>query len=404
MKKKTNPLLKWWVTPKLVDEYVFERKSLLLKYFIHPVKRRAAKYYLIFLRKIFGLKVIGITGSAGKTTTKEMLASILSKNGKTVASFANIDPVYNIPTSIFKCTPFTKYLILEMGVEYKNEMDFYFWLALPDIGVVLNVYPTHTLFFENIGGVYKEKKKMATLLDKSSTVVLNKEDEWVRKMSKDTSTKIVWFGKGANIHAENIKTNEIYKTTFDLQLGKNKTKVTLKIPGKMFIDNALAAATTAHVLGLNRQMIKQGLESFEMQDHRMNIIKTNKYVVIDESYNSNPKALEASLETFSSMAGGKIKIAVLGDMLELGVLEEEEHKKVGKNLKNKGVDYLIAVGKASKIMAKEGAGVLGKSNVFWVSSASDVKRVFEKLPTKDSFVLVKGSRSIGLEKFVSEIT
>ena len=114
------------------------------RYLYHPLKRRVAKYYLALLKKYGGLKVIGITGSAGKTTAKEMLASILKLQGKTVYSHANIDPVYNIPATILKCPPWAKYLVLEMGVEYPGEMDSYLNIAPPDIGVILNVYLTHT--------------------------------------------------------------------------------------------------------------------------------------------------------------------------------------------------------------------------------------------------------------------
>src|SRR3989344_2587811 len=140
------------------------------KILIHPIKRRISKLYLIFLRRFFGLKVIGITGSAGKTSTKEMIISILSLKARTVASFANIDPVYNIPTTILRCTPLTKYLVLEMGVEYPNEMDFYLWLVKPDVGVITNIFPTHTLFLKDIEGVYKEKSK---LIKNTKIAILN---------------------------------------------------------------------------------------------------------------------------------------------------------------------------------------------------------------------------------------
>ncbi len=107
-----------------------------LRWFIHPIKRKIAKYYLAFLKRFFGIKIIGITGSVGKTTTKEMVASTLKLQGPTVCSYANIDQIYNLPTTILRARPWTKYLVLEMGVEYPGEMDFYLWLAKPDIGVI----------------------------------------------------------------------------------------------------------------------------------------------------------------------------------------------------------------------------------------------------------------------------
>ena len=188
---KVNPIIRWWVTPKLPENHIFiggdsrpKESSALLgiyirRWLIHPIKRRIAKYYLAILRRFFGLKVIGITGSTGKTTTKEMITSILRQEGKTTSSYANIDPVYNIPSTILRCSPSTKFLVLEMGVEFPGEMDFYLWLAKPDIGVVTNIYPTHTLFFGDVEGVYKEKSKLVKGLNTNGVAVLNGENKFL---------------------------------------------------------------------------------------------------------------------------------------------------------------------------------------------------------------------------------
>lgn len=129
----------------------------------HPIKNLIANNYLFFLRKFTNIKVIAITGSAGKTTTKEMVTSILKQVAPTVWTKDNIDPVYNIPATILRCTPWTKYLILEMSVEYPGEMDFYLWLAKPDIGVITNIFPTHTEFFGDADGVLKVQSVLKNL-------------------------------------------------------------------------------------------------------------------------------------------------------------------------------------------------------------------------------------------------
>ena len=202
-----NSLARLWFGP-IPDEHVKviirSPKEYLYKLLIHPIKRRVAKYYLLLLRKVFGLKVIGITGSAGKSTTKEMTASILTESGKTVASYANIDPVFNIPSTILKCSPQTRFLVLEMGVEYPGEMDFYLWLAKPDIGLMTNIYPAHTEFFENIQGIAKEKGKLIRALKPQGFAVLNKENNSLREISKEVKAKIVWYGDGGEVHADNI--------------------------------------------------------------------------------------------------------------------------------------------------------------------------------------------------------
>src|SRR4030042_677120 len=193
---RINPIVRWWVTPKLPYHDIFElplliNKSAASRYWhifsrwvIHPIKRRAARWYLRLLQKYSGIVVIGITGSAGKTTTKEMLFSILKKQDKTVCTRTYLDPVYNIPNTILT-TPFgTKYLILEMGVEYPGEMDFYLWLAKPDIGVITNIFPTHTEFMGNIDGVFKEKGKLVLRLPKSGVAVLNSGDKKLKSLER----------------------------------------------------------------------------------------------------------------------------------------------------------------------------------------------------------------------------
>ena len=246
------------------------------KYLYHPIKRKIAKYYLAFLRKVFGLKVIGITGSAGKTTTKEMLASILKLKTKTVFSYANIDPVYNIPTTILKCFPWTKYMVIEMGVEYPGEMDYYLWLAKPDVGVITNIYPTHTQFFKNIDGVFAEKAKLIKNLKVDDVAVLNIDDRYLKDLGKLTKSRIIWFGKDSEVMSTDEVITDDFHTGFNLIFNnetEDKVYVDLNITGKQFIQNALAASAVAKVYGFSLKEIKRGLESFQSQDHRMKIVK-----------------------------------------------------------------------------------------------------------------------------------
>src|SRR3989304_4696340 len=241
-----NPLFRWWVTPRLPINHIYltneERHvginklmgTYIKRFFIHPIKRRLAKYYLITLKKIFGLKVIAITGSAGKTTTKEMIASILKQDGGTIASLANIDPIYNIPSTILRCTPFTKYLVLEMGIEYPGEMDFYLWLATPDMGVITNIYPTHTEFLGDVGGVYMEKSKLVRSLKKNDIAVLNSQDKYLTKLKNSLTGKIVWFGDGTAVMASQEKLQKNFTTEFRIIFDQNslkKIKVTIPVFG-----------------------------------------------------------------------------------------------------------------------------------------------------------------------------
>lgn len=411
----TNPLLRWWFTPKLPDVHIFisekgkpkglsETLSIYFrKWVIHPIKRRIAKYYLMLLQKAFGLTVIATTGSAGKTSTKEMIAAILRRKGSTVISFANIDPVYNIPTTILSARPWTKYLVLEMGVEYPGEMDFYLWLATPHIAVVTNIYPTHTLFLKSIEGVAKEKRKLTDSLKREDFAILNSDNRYTREFGKTTKAKVIWFGGEGKIKAVNSTFNKDLDTRYTLKIGSSKISILLPILGNQFIQNSLAAASVGYALGVSLKDIKEGIESFTPPPHRMRPIKlTSGALVIDDSYNNNPKAAEEALKTFNEVVGERKKIIVFGDMLELGDLEKEEHQRIGRMINSMNVSCLIGVGPASKLVVDEVKKKIGEKAI-WINSNDEVIPILSPLLKKDTITLIKGSRSIGLEKVVEAI-
>jgi UDP-N-acetylmuramoyl-tripeptide--D-alanyl-D-alanine ligase len=377
--------------------------KIIKKWIIHPIKRRIAKFYLFVLRRFTGIKVIGITGSAGKTTTKEMLASILKLQGKTVYTLANIDPIYNIPTTILKCTPKTRYLILEMGVEYPGEMDFYLWLARPDVGVITNIYPTHTEFLGDVGGVFKEKSKLVMALSKDNWAILSIEDEKLKKMKGKLSSKIIWFGEDGFIKANNIKFAN-NSTEFDLYIGKNNYKTSIPIYGRHFVANALAATATAFSLGINFEKIVKGLGNFQLQEHRMKVIRQKSGVlVVDDTYNNNPSAAKETLKTFIEIAKERKKLVVMGDMLELGKLEKSEHVRLGKKISDLGIDFLIGVGKASQYMVEEAKENMGNGNVLWLEDKDSVLKHLKPFLNKNWSILIKGSRSVGLDEVVNRL-
>ena len=378
--------------------------KILKKWIIHPIKRRIAKYYLFFLKRVTGLKIIGITGSAGKTTTKEMLASILKLDGKTVYTVANIDPVYNIPTTILKCNLKTKYLILEMGVEYPGEMDFYLWLAKPDVGVITNISITHTLFFGNIEGVFKEKSKLVKSLSKDNWAVLNTEDERLRRLKGKILSKIMWYGESGFVKADNIKFGNNKNTEFNLHLGKISCKAVVPVYGKHFVTNALAASSAAFVLGVDTEKIIKGLKDTYIEEHRMKIFThKSQALIVDDCYNNNPFAANETLIAFKEVAAKRKKLIIMGDMLELGSLEKEEHIKLGKRITDIGADFVIGVGNASRHMVGEAQKEVGKENVLWLASKNDVIKQLKPFLNKDWAILIKGSRSIGLDEVVDKL-
>ena len=374
---------------------------------IHPIKRRLAKYYLSILRKCFDIKVIGITGSAGKTSTKEMLSSILSLKGETIYSYANIDPVYNIPTTILKCRPSTKYLVLEMGVEYPGEMDFYLWLAKPNIAVITNINPTHLTYFKSVDNVYKEKVKLALFMGENDRVVLNREDTYLKKTIKDTRGMVTYFGKGTNVYSDKYRIKRS-GSIYTLHINGKRVAVNLPIIGRHFVNNSLAAAAVAYDLGISPTDIKKGLENFIPLEHRMNIIELeNNRVIIDDTYNNNPKAARETLKSFnetSKVYKNYKKGIVFGDMLELGEDSEKYHQEIGRVISGMDIGFIICVGKESNIIIE----IVKKNNNFVKTYGAKDKNeaylLLKSLLSENTLVLLKGSRSIGLDDVVEKLS
>lgn len=402
--RKITPLIRWWVTPYLPKEDVFAKHNFITQWIVHPIKRRIARIWLKCLRRFGNVKVIGITGSTGKTTTTEILASILSRVGKTVWSKVGVDPVYNIPNTILSAGFNTKYLVLEMSVEYKNEMDYYLWMATPDVGVITNIDSTHLEYLGSLEGVADEKGKMLTAISGKGIAVINKEDRMSSKLVSKISAYIAFFGLGSNNLATNIILNDNLSTEFILKLGKNKKCVHINAYGSQFVSNALAAATIASSLGISFTDIIKGIELFKKPPHRLNVIRSEKYgLIFDDTYNSNPKAANESLDTYLSLAKNKKRYAIIGDMLELGKIEEDAHKKLGKKVGKIGFVCFIGVGKTARFMVEEAAKYLGNENCFLVGSYTEAIEIIKSRLNKNTALFIKGSRFLQLDKIVEEL-
>jgi UDP-N-acetylmuramoyl-tripeptide--D-alanyl-D-alanine ligase len=409
-------IIKRWLGENLPQAYVGltsqEKKTAflnriklsLLRYVAHPIKRRLAKYYLSFLRKNCGLKVIGITGSAGKTTTKEMIASILKLQGKTVYSKENIDPVYNIPTTILRCFPWTRFLVLEMGIEYPGEMDFYLWLVKPDVGVITNISPTHILYLKDIEGVFSEKIKLVNNLASGGMAILNGSDPLLSKASSKLNQRMMLFGLGGRVVAENVSLDLGLGTKFILNIEKHQMEINLPILGKQFVQNALAATACVWSMGISQAKIKQGLESFSRGGHRMKV-STGKsgVIVIDDSYNNNPAAAREALEILKRVGEGKKKVFVFADMLELGTEAQKYHQEFGELVGGSGLDLFIGIGPLTKKAVEKAAQKTGYKNALWVDSKSKVLPHLFPYLNPQSLIMIKGSRAMGLDSLVPQL-
>lgn len=370
------------MTPKLPAHDIFEfpllqNKSLFTKFtflfsqwLIHPVKRRLSRLYLGLLQRFTDIKVIGITGSAGKSTTAQMLYSILKNQGKTIATLPGLDSVYNIPNTILRTPWGTKYLILEMSVEYPGEMDYYLWLAKPDIGVITNIFPTHLEFLGSIEGVLKEKGKLVLNLTKNNVAFLNAGDLHLKSLSKNLKSKVIWFNTDSD----------------------------------PLVQNSLAASAVATHLGVTPELIKNGISSYKRPPHRLDIIILGSgAMVLDDTYSSNPKSASSALKYFNKIAKG-IKIAVLGDMRELADYEESAHREIGREVAKSNFEIVIGVGMSSKFLIEEVNKISPKTKTYLFPKAEEVFPILKPELKNGRSILVKGSRSIGLDKLVAKLS
>ena len=403
-------IIKWWVCSKLPDVHIlkyYNNKTSLLGFFkfflLHPLKRRFAKYYLLFLKRTSKVKVIAITGSSGKTTTKEMLTSVLKLDGSVVSTYKNIDPIYNIPETILRTKINTKYLILEMGVEYPDEMDFYLWLAKPDISIITNINPTHLEFFKNIDGVFKEKIKIFSD-NKNSILFFNNDDNYLKGKLKIIPESMVGYGKGTNIYASNIHKSNM-NSIFTLNIDKSKISVQLPVYGIPFISNSLVAAAVSNYLGINLKIIKQGLENYELPEHRMNIFKeSNGAIIVDDTYNNNPKAAEETLKSVKQLANGKKVGIVIGDMLELGSESIKFHKQLGKLIGQMSPVFLIYIGDFSNNVINEALRCDKNIKTYTAKTTKEAYQLLLKHLNRDKIILVKGSRSLALDEIIDKLS
>jgi UDP-N-acetylmuramoyl-tripeptide--D-alanyl-D-alanine ligase len=392
-------LLRLWTGP-LPDRELFPDRQInpLLHWFIHPVKRHLAKFYLLFLQGFYNLTVIGLTGSTGKTTTANMLYTILSLAGSSIKTADSVTSTYNLPTTILKCTPATRYLVLEMGVEYPGDMDFYTWLVKPDIGLILNISPVHSSFLGSVKNIAVEKNK---LLLRSRAGVVNGDDAGI---ISDSPATIYKFGY-KNGYLVQIKDSSI---TSDLhtrvQLLVNKLPLSANLPflGSHFTQNAAAASAVCSLLQIPPDTIKSGLEITPHPAHRLHPIRLkNGSVIIDDTYNANPLAVTESLNVLSQVAEAQslTPVFVFGQMNELGRYEQSSHEDIGRLVKKLGIREFYCLGPAAQFSIR----TAGYGQYFDDIDSLTAAVTNLNFNNRKSLVLIKGSHSWHLENLVFKL-
>jgi len=353
---------------------------------------------------LLNLTVIGITGSQGKTTTKELMASILSAAAPTVAPHGNFNNEIGAPLSLLHCTEATKYCIVEMGARHKGDIAHLCTIAQPNIGVVLKVGTAHLGEFGSIEAIAETKSELIRSLSAEATGILGTYDAFTPKMAALHKGKNLTFGEGAecDIRATDIEIRE-GRAHFDLVTPEGRSAVGLRIVGLHQVANALAVASVATVLGFSLDQIASGLSTAESQAKwRMEIHELPSLVLINDAYNASPEAMAAALQTlvhFAQERGGE-SWAFLGKMNELGESSDADHAGVGTLASELGIDHLVCVG-APQYGAKITAG--SATTVHLCADKAEALVVAAHINPGD-VALVKASRSEKLEELADSIS
>jgi UDP-N-acetylmuramoyl-tripeptide--D-alanyl-D-alanine ligase len=350
-----------------------------------------AKLARVVVDRLPDLTIVGLTGSSGKTTTKDYLGQLLSRLGPTIAPAGSLNNELGFPYTVLKATPETRFLVLEMGARGPGHIAYLTRIAPPRIGLVLNVGAAHLGEFGSVAGTARAKGELVEALPAGGTAVLNADDPLVAAMAARTAARVVRFGESpdADVRATDVTVDGRGRASYALA-GR---RVRLGVTGRHQVANTLAAAAVALELGLPLDDVAVALGEVSIASgRRMDVFDRpdDGVTVIDDSYNANPSSTAAALRALAAMGAGRRTVAVLGYMAELGEHERSGHEEVGRLAAELGVDRLIAIGEAAPVL--DGAAAVPG----WTGTAvhaADQQAAIKLLDLEpDDVVLVKGSR------------
>jgi UDP-N-acetylmuramoyl-tripeptide--D-alanyl-D-alanine ligase len=350
-------------------------------------------------RKKFPIPLIGITGSNGKTTTKEMLASILCQAGPVLKTEGNLNNHIGVPLMLLRLEARHMFAIIEIGMSGLGEVETLTRLAQPSVGVITNIGPAHLQFLGSTETVAEAKGELLQMMRTDGTAVLNADDQYYAVLKGKYEGRILSFGieHDAAVRSKDIRM-ERELTDLTLLAGGRSVPVRLRTVGRHNVYNALAAAAAALATGLPLDTVKVGLEEFRPVAMRSELREMNGRTILADYYNANPASVKAALETLASLKSGGRAIAVLGDMLELGPAAAALHREIGQAAAQLGIDLLIGVGPLGRYIA-EGAIAAGmpRGRVFEAETTTQGAAFLREQSRPGDMVLVKGSRGMKME-------
>lgn len=349
------------------------------------------------VRRLWGKPVVGVTGSVGKTTTKEAIAHLLSTCHRVFKSEGNLNNHFGLPLMLLKLEPEQEIAVIEMGMSHAGEIAALAKIAQPEIGVVTVVAPVHLEYFDSIAAIARAKYELIESLPLGGTAVLNADDEYVSQFGRDFKGKVVLFGTRppADVRAENIEPRGAQGSVFDVLVDGVRARAALPLVGVHNISNALAAIAVGLDRGIRLADAVAALATLRPADKRGQVVQVGNIQVINDCYNSNPKALEAMVDALGAMSARR-RIVVAGEMLELGPAGERMHQSAGQHIAEKKVDVLVGVRGLARNMV-EAAKAEGMRAEF-VATPEEAGEWLARETRDGDVVLLKASRGVKLEK------
>jgi len=349
------------------------------------------------VRKLWGKPLVGITGSAGKTTTKEAIAHVLAARFRVLKSEGNFNNHFGLPLMLLKLEPEHDVAVIEMGMSHAGEIRALARIARPEVGVVTNVAPVHLEFFDSLAGIARAKYELIESLPASGTAVLNADDDFVSQFGRNFKGKVVTYGTRAmaDVRAENIQTRGAEGSEFDVVMPGAREHARLPLVGEHNVLNALAAVSVGVARGLTPSEAVGALATLAPPDKRGQVLQLGNITVINDCYNSNPKALDAMVDALAAMKARR-RIVVAGEMLELGPAAEQMHRAAGQHIGEKRIDLLVAVRGLAQAMV-DGALPAGTQAEF-VATPEEAGEWLARETRDGDVVLLKASRGVKLEK------
>ena len=365
---------------------------------------QAVKDIAAFYLEQLAIPVVGITGSVGKTSTKEAVAAVLGQKYKVHKTPGNFNNELGLPLTVFGLREEHEIAVLEMGISSFGEMSRLAAVAKPHTGVITNIGTCHLEFLGDRDGVLRAKTEMLDFIRPGGNMVLNGDDDKLITVGERPGIYSVFYGLNPHlpVYADKIVSRGLRGTDCRISLGDETIYVRVPVPGIHNVYNALAAAAVGRIYGLTSEEIARGIESIETISGRFRMVETPDYLVVDDCYNASPASMKGSLDILKDAEGRKV--AVLGDMGELGKDETEMHREVGRHAAESGVDLLICTGTLSQEMANAALEAATKTKVIWEPDRESLLANISNYLEKGDTILVKASHFMHFEKVVELLT